>query len=113
VKQAETLFGEKVDRDLRKMGGVWFNINQVSIRGTPDRIGCLAGRFVALELKTNEGKATPLQIHELQSIVIYGGIAAIVTPDNWEYVKSILSIEPLPSPRGIIGLDAPANRNLR
>jgi len=46
--------------------------------GSADLIGCLAGRFVALEIKTATGRARPEQTQWLELVRRYGGFAAIV-----------------------------------
>lgn len=46
--------------------------------GVPDIIACIGGRFYALEVKTEKGKATALQEATIRKIQNAGGIAAIV-----------------------------------
>lgn len=46
--------------------------------GSADLIGCLDGRFVALEVKTPTGRAAPEQRLWLALVRRYGGFAAIV-----------------------------------
>lgn len=82
--QAETLFGTKVDRQLKKINNCWFvNIQQVAVRGIPDRIGCINGKFFALELKVSvKSKRAKLQKYILNKIKQAGGFAEFVYPDN-------------------------------
>ena len=47
--------------------------------GIPDIIGCIDGRFVALEVKVPGARATKLQELTLSRIAAAGGIAAVVT----------------------------------
>jgi len=65
-------------------------IQQVSIRGTPDYIGCARGRFIGLELKTDEGTIDPLQQHTLDQIEKSGGVSIIARPSTWPTVKAKL-----------------------
>lgn len=59
-------------------------IQQVSIRGTPDILGCMNGNFFAIELKRSpKAKIDPLQLHKLNAIDRAGGGAWIVNPENW------------------------------
>lgn len=51
---------------------------QFGTAGIPDIIACIKGRFVALEVKTAEGKLTLLQAITLKQIQRAGGIAAVV-----------------------------------
>ena len=50
-------------------------------------IGCLNGKFVALELK-KDAKAPigKLQVHILNLINDAGGLGLVVYPENWEEV---------------------------
>lgn len=91
MKQPETRFKEKVQRDLKKLPFCFpIKIQQRAIRGTPDLLVCLSGKFVALELKTDSGKVDALQEFTLISIAKAGGIALVVTPSNWEKIFQAL-----------------------
>ena len=59
-------------------------------RGAPDVICCIAGRFVAFEIKAPGKLATltPIQQHQIDQIRLNGGIAEAV--DSLERVKSIV-----------------------
>jgi hypothetical protein len=46
--------------------------------GSADLVGCLAGRFVALEVKTATGRASQEQRQWLTLVRRYGGFSAIV-----------------------------------
>jgi len=92
-KKEETKFGEWIDHDLRKLFGqdIWIeNIQQVGKRGTPDRLICLKGHFVAIELKTDTGIIEPLQVRKLLKINKAGGLGVVVSPTNWSIVREIL-----------------------
>jgi len=56
--------------------------------GIPDIIICYRGRFVAIELKTPKGFATPLQLHTLKEINRYGGTACICR--SWQEVDAVM-----------------------
>lgn len=58
--------------------------------GIPDLLICWKGKFIGIELKTDIGKPSPLQIHELKSIEEAGGIALILRPSTWEGYKKFL-----------------------
>lgn len=78
---------------LRGIPGSWWEkIQQKSIRGTPDILGCVQGKFVALELKKDsKANIDELQKYKLEQISKAGGLSAIVYPENWEKVYSILT----------------------
>jgi hypothetical protein len=88
MKNPETKLKEKVFRDLLTLKKSWWEkIQQVSIRGTPDIIGCIGPYFVALELKSKEEyEADPLQAFKLQCIRECGSIACVVTPESWPFI---------------------------
>jgi Holliday junction resolvase len=46
--------------------------------GIPDIIGCKNGKFIAIECKAGNGKATALQMRELNAIAKAGGLACLV-----------------------------------
>jgi len=80
----ETKFAQKVDRYLKRIpNSHWYNIQQVAIRGTPDRLGVINGHFVALELKTGpKAYASKLQRYEVGEISAAGGYAVFLYPEN-------------------------------
>lgn len=49
-----------------------------AIRGTSDVLGIVAGRLVALEVKTDVGRVDPAQIAFLNKVRACGGLAAVV-----------------------------------
>jgi len=49
-----------------------------ALPGTPDFICCIDGKFVAFEVKTHEGKATPEQVLMMQAIDKANGFAIVV-----------------------------------
>lgn len=68
-----------------------FPIQQLAIRGDPDFILCCRGRFVALELKADSGRVSPLQAQKLNDVKLKGGVAIVATPQNWESVRKIIT----------------------
>jgi hypothetical protein len=63
----------------------WESINQISVRGTPDIIGCINGRYIGLELKSSaKGVVSKMQEYKLQKIEEAGGIALVIHPDNFD-----------------------------
>lgn len=49
----------------------------MSMRGISDILGCYKGRFVAIEVKTRTGKASPAQEQFLERVRKAGGIAFV------------------------------------
>ncbi len=67
------------------------SIQQVALCGDPDKILCIRGQYVALELKKLGGKGEKLQLYKLTRIRQAGGLAFVVSPENWEEIKNILT----------------------
>ena len=91
--QPETRFGLKLDERIKRLAEKYgqeiksYNIQQLAIRGTPDRLLCVNGFFVGLELKIDEkAKRAPLQVYEIEAIKMSGGYATFVSPENLEEV---------------------------
>jgi hypothetical protein len=66
------------------------SIQQVAIRGTPDKLMCISGKYVAMELKRDGEVPTALQALFLDKVERAGGIALVARPSNWPLVKIIL-----------------------
>jgi len=88
--QEESRFRIKVRARLTEMQReglpIWFvKIQQTSIRGTPDFLLCVKGRFVALELKRDaRSRVTRLQEFSLRKIKLAGGLSGVVAPEAWD-----------------------------
>jgi len=85
----EHAFQKRVKKELRSIPNCWhFTKEALSIRGLPDIIGIINGRFFAWELKRSKEEASKntgrivMQRHILSKIRLVGGIARIVHPDN-------------------------------
>ena len=87
-RKPETRFSIRVGRELKEyLPGSWFErVQQVSTLGTPDRLGCVSGRFVGLETKDEGEKPSPIQKVKLELIRRSGGYARVIVPSNWEEV---------------------------
>lgn len=64
---------------------VWYKISDKFISGIPDIIGCLEGKFIAIELKRKGNKPTALQEYNINAINVAGGLA--FWTDNLEEIK--------------------------
>lgn len=90
--QRETKFKEKIRPILEALPNTWVvKIQQQAIRGTPDLILCIRGKFVALELKRcTKSKPDRLQEYTLNKIIDAGGIGLVVSPENWKETFNFL-----------------------
>lgn len=58
--------------------------------GVPDLLCCINGRFVAVELKVNDNKASMLQEFNIKKIKMSGGIGMILYPDGFNSFKRLV-----------------------
>lgn len=73
----------------REFPSVWsFKCSDRFISGIPDIIGCLNGRFFAIELKTVSGKLSKIQEHVKRLIERSGGAYAVCR--SWEEALNFL-----------------------
>lgn len=85
-KKPETLFKEKVLRDLKTLSkSYFFKVQLVSLRGIPDIMGCMVGTCVVIELKKSaEEELEPLQTWTINRFRSAGAIGIEAHPDNWQ-----------------------------
>ena len=89
----EKQFEKKVRAFLKTLGVQWhFKVfaNAFQESAIPDLVGCVNGRFVALEVKSSTGKPSKPQLYKIDLINAAGGFATVVSPKNWEEVKQEL-----------------------
>lgn len=61
--------------------------------GVPDFIGCINGKFFAVETKAGKGTPTALQLREMERIKAAGGLTFVINEDNiddLEYLATLL-----------------------
>jgi len=58
--------------------------------GIPDLLICCNGRFVAVELKSDTGRVTELQLVQIGRIKEAGGKAYVLRPNRFEEFKRII-----------------------
>jgi hypothetical protein len=68
-----------------------FPIQQLAISGTPDLLLSCSGRFVGLELKSESGSPSKLQLWNLSEVRRTGGIGIVASPSNWRQVTYLLA----------------------
>ena len=68
----------EIIRELKRCG--YYVLRQyANTAGTPDIVACSpTGRFCAFEVKTEKGKATELQLYNLEQVKKCEGIARVV-----------------------------------
>ena len=94
--QGETKFSKRIRVDLDKIpNSYWIRIESVSLRGVPDLLGVIAGRFVGLEFKVSKKASLKrghqvLQKYTIEKIKESGGYATMLFPENEKKVLSEL-----------------------
>lgn len=84
----ESAFRKKIDQRLKEIPNSWWeSIQQQSISGSPDKIGVINGRFIALELKRSaRATVSALQKYKLNRINSAGGYGCVLFPENVDEV---------------------------
>lgn len=85
----ESKVKERVKRLLDKFGAYYFMPATAGYgrSGVPDIVGCLNGRFFAVECKAGNGKVTALQQREIERIRAVYGKAFLVRDDDMELLN--------------------------
>lgn len=92
---AEKQFETKIKSYL-KSKDIWyvkFFANGMTKKGVPDILACINGRFFGIEVKAEDGKASPLQIRNIKEINSCGGIGIIVKPSGFDDLKALIEAE--------------------
>jgi hypothetical protein len=84
MKQLESKFKDKLKKFLNEVPFCYhFTKEAMAIRGIPDLIGHIDGKFFALECKASESsKVDELQLYHIGRIIRCGGYAEIIHPTN-------------------------------
>jgi Holliday junction resolvase len=92
AKTPEKAVKDKVTAVLKSAGVYYFfpATHGYGRSGVPDIIACVNGRFLAIECKAGGNKPTALQIREIETIRIAGGVAVVVDETNWDMVRSLV-----------------------
>lgn len=88
----EKQFENKVKKYLRDKNIYYFKYfgNAYSTAGILDLTLCVNGKFVAVELKSEKGKTSPLQNYNISKIQESGGIAIVLAPSGFEEFKKVI-----------------------
>ena len=83
-------FQLKVEKFLTDKGIYWVKYwggGHFTRSGVPDLLCCIGGRFVGVELKTDDGKVAELQQYNIDKIIQSGGVALVLRPSDFEQFK--------------------------
>lgn len=90
----EKQFENRIKKYLKEQGcwHVKYFANRNTKSGVPDILACVNGFFVAIEVKGEKGKPSPLQIWNRKKIQEAEGIALILYPDQYEDFKELVAM---------------------
>lgn len=91
----EKQFENKIKAFLKEKN-IWFVkyfANAFTKSGIPDILACVNGKFVAIEVKAENGKPSELQLYHQQKIRESGGKAYILYPKDFEQFKKEIESE--------------------
>lgn len=77
-------------KNYLKSKEIWyvkFFANKFTPVGIPDILACVNGKFLAIEVKNEIGKTSPLQDYHIEQITKAGGVAMVVRPQNFDLFK--------------------------
>ena len=82
----------KVVAILKAYGAYYFYpvTGGYGMSGVPDIVGCMNGRFIAIECKAGKNKPTELQQQNLDRIKGCGGYALVINEDNTHEVEEAI-----------------------
>lgn len=88
----EKPFENKVKKLLEKNGAwfVKFFANGFTKRGVPDLLACVNGRFLAIEVKGDDGAPTDLQLYNLALITKAGGYGVVAYPEDFQSLSELV-----------------------
>lgn len=63
------------NRGVKKLGGLTFKFTSPNVNGVPDRIVVIQGQVYFVELKTDDGILSPIQIRRIEVLQNHGANA--------------------------------------
>lgn len=88
----EKQFENKIKKYLSE-NNIWhvkYFANGFTKSGIPDILACCNGHFLAIEVKSEIGRPSPLQLHHIEKIKQSGGHAVIVKPSQFDELKQLI-----------------------
>lgn len=90
ARKPESLLRDKIFKRLDKLpDSYWEKIEQISIRGTADIVGCFMGIFYWIEVKMEFSEKIAerehLQLYKMGEIIKAGGAGLLFTEKNWKH----------------------------
>jgi hypothetical protein len=94
----ESAFERKAMRELSKLPNSHWEPKEIrpTVRGKPDRIGCINGKFIALEFKRSmkaalkKSSTSAVQLHTLHQMQAAGAYAVLIYPEIYPRIYAEL-----------------------
>lgn len=88
----EKRFENKIKDMLDEHGAWWvkYFANRNTKSGIPDILACVNGEFLGIEVKSDSGHPTDLQLHHVEKIRKAGGLAFVVYPSGFDQLLNIV-----------------------
>lgn len=94
--EKEKAFEQRVKKYLKERGCWVFKVHGDGFQraGVPDLIVCTpSGKFMGIELKRESGKASPLQLYNIEKINECKGIGLVLKPSGFQMFKVMFEEE--------------------
>lgn len=90
---AEKTFENKIKKFLEENNAwfVKFFANSYTKSGIPDILACVNGYFVGVEVKSQNGKPSELQLYNVRKIREAGGFAMVLYPSGFDEFKRFIT----------------------
>jgi len=88
----EKTFENRIKDFLKKEGCYFFKFwgTMYTRAGVPDLIACVNGWFVGIEVKSDVGKPSEIQLQNIKEIHDNSGYAVVVRPDDFDKLKEMI-----------------------
>ena len=88
----EKIFENRIKKFIEAQGGwqVKFFANRFTKVGIPDILACIDGYFIGIEVKSDRGPPSELQLYNVRAIRRAGGFAFVLYPSGWERFKDFV-----------------------
>lgn len=88
----EKRFENQIKNYIEEQGGwqIKFFANKMTKKGVPDILACINGYFLAIEVKSENGHPSELQIEKIQKIRKSGGQAFVLYPSGFFQFQKIV-----------------------
>jgi len=90
---SEKAFETKLKKFLESEGCYCFKVwgGGMQKAGIPDLMICANGCFIAVEVKSDTGKPSPLQLYQIAQINEAGGVGLVLYPKHFDEFKRFIT----------------------